>query len=51
MKFRLDHVQLAIPAGAETRCRAFWGDLLGLREIAKPERLRARGGVWFEGAG
>jgi catechol 2,3-dioxygenase-like lactoylglutathione lyase family enzyme len=44
---RLDHVQLAAPPGCEQQARAFYGDLLGLREIVKPERLRARGGVWF----
>jgi catechol 2,3-dioxygenase-like lactoylglutathione lyase family enzyme len=44
----LDHVQLACPAGSEDRAREFYGELLGLREIEKPERLRSRGGVWFE---
>jgi catechol 2,3-dioxygenase-like lactoylglutathione lyase family enzyme len=30
----------------------FYGELLGLAEVAKPAPLRARGGVWFElGAG
>lgn len=48
---RLDHVQLAIPAGAEDACRAFWAGLAGLTEIEKPEALRPRGGVWFAGAG
>lgn len=48
---RLDHLQLAIPAGSEDACRAFWQDLLGLIEIAKPEPLRRRGGAWFSGPG
>ena len=26
----------------------FYGELLGLREIAKPLELASRGGVWFE---
>ena len=43
----LDHVQVAAPAGGEGAARAFYGDLLGLPELPKPERLRARGGVWF----
>jgi catechol 2,3-dioxygenase-like lactoylglutathione lyase family enzyme len=48
----LDHVQLACPPGGEDEARAFYGGLLGLREIDKPEPLRSRGGVWFEcGAG
>jgi GNAT superfamily N-acetyltransferase len=44
---RIDHVQVAAPAGGEGAARAFYGDLLGLPEVPKPERLRARGGVWF----
>jgi GNAT superfamily N-acetyltransferase len=47
MIVRIDHVQVAAPAGGEGAARAFYGDLLGLPELAKPERLRARGGVWF----
>lgn len=44
----LDHVQLACPRGSEDEARRFYRDLLGLREIEKPEPLRSRGGVWFE---
>src|SRR4051794_26128089 len=43
----LDHVQLAAPAGCEEAARAFFGGLLGLEELAKPEALRGRGGAWF----
>ncbi|MCC7019809.1 MAG: VOC family protein [Ardenticatenales bacterium] len=43
----LDHVQLAIPAGGEDAARAFYGGLLGMREVAKPAALAGRGGVWF----
>ena len=43
----VDHVQIAAPPGAEPAARAFYGDLLGLPELAKPERLRPRGGAWF----
>jgi catechol 2,3-dioxygenase-like lactoylglutathione lyase family enzyme len=43
----LDHVQIAAPRGCEADARRFYGDLLGMREIPKPEALRARGGVWF----
>jgi catechol 2,3-dioxygenase-like lactoylglutathione lyase family enzyme len=44
---RLDHVQLAMPAGAEEAARGFYGGLLGFTEVAKPQLLAARGGVWF----
>lgn len=43
----LDHVQLAAPPGCEQEARAFFGRLLGLVEVEKPEALRSRGGVWF----
>jgi catechol 2,3-dioxygenase-like lactoylglutathione lyase family enzyme len=44
---KLDHVQLAGPPGCEDDARGFYGDLLGLDEIDKPEPMRASGGVWF----
>jgi catechol 2,3-dioxygenase-like lactoylglutathione lyase family enzyme len=43
----IDHVQVAAPPGCEPAAREFYGRVLGLEEIAKPEQLRARGGVWF----
>jgi len=46
----LDHVQLAIPAGGEDQARAFFVDLLGMREVPKPENLSSSG-CWFEGGG
>ncbi|GGK16543.1 glyoxalase [Streptomyces camponoticapitis] len=45
----LHHVQLAIPPGAEELCRDFWGRVLGMRELKKPQELAARGGCWFRG--
>lgn len=44
----MHHVQLAMPQGQEPAARAFYGDVLGLAEVVKPDPLRARGGVWFE---
>lgn len=43
----LDHVQLAMPAGQERRALWFYGELLGLSSIPKPEPLAGRGGCWF----
>jgi catechol 2,3-dioxygenase-like lactoylglutathione lyase family enzyme len=43
----IDHVQLAMPTGAEAVARAFYVDLLGLTEIPKPVPLQKRGGCWF----
>ena len=50
----LDHVQVAAPRtpDAEEQARAFYGELLGLREVEKPDILKPKGGVWFSlGAG
>ncbi len=47
MEIGLDHVQLAAPDGCESEARRFFGGLLGLPEVDKPDLLRARGGVWF----
>ena len=43
----IDHVQVAAPPGCEDEARAFYGGLLGLEELPKPEALAARGGCWF----
>ncbi|CAD5267024.1 Glyoxalase/bleomycin resistance protein/dioxygenase [Bosea sp. 62] len=48
MILELHHIQLAMPEGREEEARAFYCNVLGLREVDKPEELRARGGVWFE---
>ena|ERR1700761_3019737 len=42
-----DHVQLAMPRGREAAARAFYAELLGMTELAKPPVLAARGGCWF----
>ena len=47
----IDHVQVAAPPGCEAEARAFYGGLLGLEELPKPEPLRAPGGVWFRAGG
>jgi len=44
----IHHVQLAMPIGEEEAARRFYGDVLGLQEVAKPAPLAGRGGVWFE---
>ncbi len=44
---KIDHVQLAMPKGLEDEARKFYGEILGLGEVEKPETLRKRGGVWF----
>jgi len=48
---RLSHINVSMPKGGEDMARAFYGRLLGLREIPKPEPLRVRGGVWLNADG
>ena len=43
----VDHYQLAIPEGGESDARAFFVDLLGMREVPKPRNL-SPSGCWFE---
>ncbi len=43
---QIDHIQLAIPAGSEARCRPFWA-AAGFTELPKPAALQARGGLWL----
>jgi catechol 2,3-dioxygenase-like lactoylglutathione lyase family enzyme len=43
----LDHVQVAAPPGCERDARRFYGGLLGLEEVVKPDPLAPRGGAWF----
>ena len=45
--FRLDHVQLAMPASQEKVAREFYVDVLGFEEVPKPAELAKRGGAWF----
>jgi catechol 2,3-dioxygenase-like lactoylglutathione lyase family enzyme len=44
----IDHIQLAMPPGAESQARAFYEGVLGIPEVPKPPNLAKRGGCWFE---
>jgi catechol 2,3-dioxygenase-like lactoylglutathione lyase family enzyme len=46
---RVHHVQVSCPPGGEDAARSFYGDALGIPEVAKPPVLAARGGCWFRG--
>lgn len=45
---RVDHVQLAMPAGGEAKAIAFYEGILGIPHVPKPAHLAVRGGCWFE---
>jgi len=40
-----------MPEGGEAAARAFYGGILGMTELPKPEALAGRGGCWFQGGG
>ena len=48
MIIALDHIQLALPAGAEKSMRHFYCELLAMREVSKPAPLQERGGFWAQ---
>jgi catechol 2,3-dioxygenase-like lactoylglutathione lyase family enzyme len=44
----IHHVQVCIPADNEAEAREFYKEVLGLKEIPKPEALQKNGGMWFQ---
>ncbi len=44
---KIDHVQVAAPAGKEREAIVFYTGILGMQELEKPEALKGRGGAWF----
>ena len=45
---RINHVQICIPSGKEEEARKFYGEILGLEEIEKPEPIKSNGGFWYK---
>jgi catechol-2,3-dioxygenase len=45
---KIDHLQLAMPPGAEEKARLYYSDILDMSEVEKPEPLASRGGCWFQ---
>ena len=44
----IDHVQIAVPKAVEQECLSFYRTVMALPEIEKPEKLKSRGGAWFQ---
>jgi catechol 2,3-dioxygenase-like lactoylglutathione lyase family enzyme len=38
---RLNHITVAVPAGEHDKVREFYGEILGLEEVPRPESLNA----------
>lgn len=45
---RVQHVSLTRPSGSEAATRAFYGQALGLEEIARPTSLGGMDLIWFK---
>ena len=45
---QVTHVNVTVPAALEAAAKHFYGVVLGLREIPKPEGTRQNMGGWFE---
>lgn len=44
----LQHVNVRIAPEVEAATKEFYGKVLGLEEVLKPEESRGRGGAWYQ---
>lgn len=44
----LQHVNVRVGPAVEAAAKEFYGRVLGLQEMPKPEDARARGGAWYQ---
>ncbi len=44
----LNHVNVTVPESMEDASRNFYGSVLGLQEVPKPDESRGRGGAWYQ---
>jgi catechol 2,3-dioxygenase-like lactoylglutathione lyase family enzyme len=42
------HVNVTVKPDDEAAAKHFYGNVLGLREVPKPESTRGRGGAWYQ---
>lgn len=48
MNASLHHVNVTVPRSLEAAAKHFYGDVMGLAEVPKPEGSRGRGGAWYQ---
>jgi len=48
MNAKLHHVNVTVPRSLEADSKHFYGEVMGLREVPKPEDSRGRGGAWYQ---
>jgi catechol 2,3-dioxygenase-like lactoylglutathione lyase family enzyme len=48
MNASLHHVNVTVPKSLEDAAKHFYGVVIGLEELPKPETSRGRGGAWYQ---
>jgi catechol 2,3-dioxygenase-like lactoylglutathione lyase family enzyme len=48
MNASLHHINVTVPRSLEDRAKHFYGVVMGLQEVPKPETSRGRGGAWYQ---
>ncbi len=48
MNAAIHHVNVTVPKSLEHAAKLFYGVVMGLREVPKPEASRRRGGAWYQ---
>jgi catechol 2,3-dioxygenase-like lactoylglutathione lyase family enzyme len=44
----LHHVNVTVPVSLEESAKHFYGSVMGLPEVPKPEESKGRGGAWYQ---
>jgi catechol 2,3-dioxygenase-like lactoylglutathione lyase family enzyme len=47
MNAKIHHVNVTVPKSLEDAAKHFYGVVMGLEEVPKPESSRGRGGAWY----
>ena len=48
MNAQIHHVNVTVPKSLEDAAKHFYGVVMGLQEVPKPEDSRGRGGAWYQ---
>jgi catechol 2,3-dioxygenase-like lactoylglutathione lyase family enzyme len=48
MQAAIHHVNVTVPRSLEDEAKHFYGVVMGMTEVPKPESSRGRGGAWYQ---
>jgi catechol 2,3-dioxygenase-like lactoylglutathione lyase family enzyme len=48
MEATIHHVNVTVPRSLEDAAKHFYGSVMGMTEVPKPESSRGRGGAWYQ---